>query len=44
MAKATKIGRNAANGKFTPVTQARRQWQTHVVETIKKNGPSRKKK
>jgi len=31
-----KIGRNAGNGRFTPVKVAQQRAATHVVETIKK--------
>ncbi|MBB2964734.1 hypothetical protein FHU13_005152 [Methylobacterium sp. R2-1] len=36
MAKGTKIGRNAGNGRFTTVKTAQGKPKTHVVETIKK--------
>jgi len=38
MAKGTKIGRDAGNGKFIPVKTAQRRPKTAVVETIKKRG------
>lgn len=38
MASTTKIGRNAGNGQFTPVSVAKAKPSTHVVETIKKGG------
>jgi len=37
MAKRTKIGRNAGNGRFTTVKAATSKPGTHVVETIKKS-------
>ncbi len=40
--KTTKIGRDARNGRFIPVKQARRQKATAVVETIRK--PKKQKK
>lgn len=36
MAKSTKIGRSAVNGRFTSVKTAKNKPRTHVVETIKK--------
>ena len=37
MAKTIKIGRNAGNGRFTPVPTARSHKKTHVVETIRRS-------
>jgi hypothetical protein len=36
MAKTTKIGRDAGNGQFTTVKEAKENPKTHIVETIKK--------
>lgn len=38
-----KIGRNAGDGRFTSVKQAKQQPKTHVVETIKRSPPPAKK-
>lgn len=39
-----KIGRNAGSGRFTSVNQAIRKPQTHVVETIGRDGGKDKPK
>lgn len=36
-----KIGRNAGDGRFTPVKEAKENPKTHIVETIKPNGPTK---
>lgn len=36
MAKTSKIGRNAGNGRFTTVKTATNKPSTHIVETIKR--------
>lgn len=38
-----KIGRNARTGHFTKVSRARAGKSTHVVETIKRSRPRRRK-
>ena len=37
----SKIGRNAGNGRFTPVSTARAKPATHVVETIRQSPPAK---
>jgi len=39
-----KIGRNAKDGRFTPVKQAIRKPNTHVVETVKRPSNGKPKK
>lgn len=41
MAKITRIGRNAGNGRFVPVKTAESKPNTHVVETIKAPNPKK---
>jgi hypothetical protein len=41
MAKSTKIGRDAGNGRFIPVAVAIKRPATAVVETVKKPGKSK---
>lgn len=36
MPTASKIGRNAKTGRFTTVEKAKKQKNTHIVETIKR--------
>jgi hypothetical protein len=38
-----KIGRNAGTGRFTKVSTAKSKPKTHVVETIRKTTPKKKK-
>ncbi|PJI85852.1 hypothetical protein BC777_2199 [Yoonia maricola] len=44
MARLTrKIGRSAITGRFTSVATARNKSKTHVVETVKKTKPRKRK-
>ncbi|SIT88163.1 hypothetical protein SAMN05421665_2637 [Yoonia rosea] len=44
MAKSTrKVGRSAITGRFTSVSTARNKPKTHVVETVKKTTPRKRK-